>query len=318
MMTVPGRSINFGKLLRRYRELAGLSQCDLAKRTGIPQRKIGWLERGYPGWPSPAALSRLAQVLRLGPSQWEALVAAAIGVPGERALGLTAAAPYIAARDERRVFLCHSSSDKPTVRDLDAHLWRDGFQTWFDEEALLPGQDWDLEIRKAIRRCFGAIVCLSPSSVNKAGYVQKEIRIALDVADEQPEGAIFLIPARLELCDIPERLRRWQWVNLFEEDGYDRLKEALTLLGSRLDPIEVSPTRVLLDVSPYRIYGVVTEICSDDLGGFRLYIKADDGSYWRSVSYGAKYVSNIGDRVTFIGHASPEFGTPFANHVEKA
>jgi hypothetical protein len=49
------------------------------------------------------------------------------------------------------------------------------------------------------------------------GYLQREISEVLQVADEHPEDSIFVIPARLEPCDVPERFRRWQWVDLFEE-----------------------------------------------------------------------------------------------------
>jgi hypothetical protein len=41
-------------------------------------------------------------------------------------------------------------------------------------------------------------LCLSRNSTTKRGYVQKEIVKGLDVADEQPEGAAFILPARLE------------------------------------------------------------------------------------------------------------------------
>jgi rod shape-determining protein MreB len=47
------------------------------------------------------------------------------------------------------------------------------------------------------------------------------------VADEQPEGAIFIIPVRLEECEVPDRLRRWHWVDLFDEKGYERLVSSL-------------------------------------------------------------------------------------------
>ncbi len=126
-----------------------------------------------------------------------------------------------------QVFVCHSSNDKPAVRGLYGRLEGDGLQPWIDEEDLLPGQDWDLEIRKAVREADAVIVCLSKSSVTKEGYVQKEIKIALDVADEKPEGTIFIIPVKLEECRVPERLSRWQWVNLFEDKGYDKLVAAL-------------------------------------------------------------------------------------------
>ena len=126
-----------------------------------------------------------------------------------------------------KVFLCHSSSDKRVVRELRSRLLSDDIQPWLDEEDILPGQDWDLAIRKAIRESDIVLVCLSKASISKVGYIQREIRHVLDVADEQPEGTIFLIPVRLEPCEVPDRLRRWQWVDLFEERGYQRLLRAL-------------------------------------------------------------------------------------------
>lgn len=134
-----------------------------------------------------------------------------------------------------RVFLCHSSSDKPAVRNLYHRLCRNGIDPWLDEENLLPGQDWQQEIPKAVRNSDVVVVCLSQGAINKAGYLQKEIRYALDVADEQPEGTIFLIPLKLEECDVPDRLNRWQWVNFFDERGYDRLMLALSARAANLE-----------------------------------------------------------------------------------
>jgi hypothetical protein len=98
-----------------------------------------------------------------------------------------------------------------------------GFNTWLDEEALLPGQDWAFQISKAVRESHIVLACLSKTSITKEGHVQKEIKQALDVADEKPEETIFLIPVRLEDCEIPQILRKWHWVNLFEDSGYSRL-----------------------------------------------------------------------------------------------
>jgi len=142
-------------------------------------------------------------------------------------VGQPAASRQLAASRSIKVFLCHSSSYKPSVRALRSRLLNDGIQPWFDEEDIIPGQDWDLEIRKAIRASDIVLVCLSVSSVTRVGYLQREIRNVLDVADEQPEGSIFLIPIRLEPVGVPERLRRWQWVDLFEDNGYPRLMRAL-------------------------------------------------------------------------------------------
>lgn len=127
------------------------------------------------------------------------------------------------------IFLCHSSIDKPKVRELYQRLRKDKFHPWLDEESLLPGQDWQQEIPKAVRNSNIVVVCLSKGSINKAGYIQKEIKYALDVADEQPDGVIFIIPLKLEECDVPERLRKWQWVNYFNDDGYQRLMMSLSI-----------------------------------------------------------------------------------------
>lgn len=128
----------------------------------------------------------------------------------------------------RRVFLCHASEDELPVQKLYSRLRADGFLPWLDCETLLPGQEWDLEIREAVRLSDAVIVCLSRNAVQKSGYVQKEIRIALDVADEKPDGTIFIIPALIEDCDVPTRLRKWHWVDLRTRDAYRKLKSALS------------------------------------------------------------------------------------------
>ncbi len=126
-----------------------------------------------------------------------------------------------------KVFLCHASEDKRNVRAIYRRLIDGKIDAWLDEEKLLPGQDFDFEIRKAIRASDVIVVVLSEKSVAKEGYVQKEIRRALDVAEEKPDGTIFVIPARLDGCDVPERLKHWQWVNLYESGSYEKLIKAL-------------------------------------------------------------------------------------------
>ena len=49
-----------------------------------------------------------------------------------------------------KVFLCHAHSDKDEVRALYLRLKREGVDAWLDKEKLLPGQDWELKIRKAV------------------------------------------------------------------------------------------------------------------------------------------------------------------------
>ena len=139
-----------------------------------------------------------------------------------------------------KVFLCHASDDKEAVRQLYARLKSDGISPWLDERDLLPGQNWQIEIPNAVRDADVVLVCLSENSVNKEGFIQKEITFALDKALEMPEGRIFLIPARLESCDVPRRLNSYHWVDLFEKGGYENLMRSLRFraksVGAELQP----------------------------------------------------------------------------------
>src|ERR1017187_7553138 len=63
------------------------------------------------------------------------------------------------ARSALKSFLCHASDDKQIVRDIYYRLKSDGFTPWFDEVDLLPGHDWEAEIRAAVRASNAVIVC---------------------------------------------------------------------------------------------------------------------------------------------------------------
>lgn len=126
-----------------------------------------------------------------------------------------------------RVFLLHARQDEKKVHRLYLRLGTEGADVWLDREKLLPGQDWAYEIHKAIYNSDTVIACLSRQFTRQGGYRHEELRIALEKALSLPDGSTFLIPARLEACDLPEPLRRWQCVDLFDKDGYKKLIQVL-------------------------------------------------------------------------------------------
>jgi hypothetical protein len=125
------------------------------------------------------------------------------------------------------VFLCHCSEDKPIVREIDRALKSNGFQPWLDEDDIFPAHLWDKEIKQGLRSSHAVIVCLSNTFVRKEGYVQKELRYAIDIANEKPEGVVFLIPVRLEKCEILPSLADLQFIDWFELDGPEKMLRAL-------------------------------------------------------------------------------------------
>lgn len=125
-------------------------------------------------------------------------------------------------------------------RDLAGRLYHDlalaGTNPWLDAEKLLGGQDWEAAIRKAIREATHFIALISKNSVNKRGFVQKELRHALEVLAEFPPNQIFMIPVRLDSSDSQdEQLRRLHRIDLFPD--YRRgLKRLYDSLGVAADP----------------------------------------------------------------------------------
>lgn len=146
-----------------------------------------------------------------------------------------------------QVFLCHASQDKPDVLRLHRNLKRRNVKPWLDQIDLLPGENWEIEIPNALFSSDVILVCLSKNSVDKEGYVQKEITFALDKALEKPDGTIFIVPVKLEECELPKKLSRFQAVELFRKDGFTRLLLGLNKrvreLGDEVSPIILEETR---------------------------------------------------------------------------
>lgn len=136
-----------------------------------------------------------------------------------------------------RVFLSYTRDDFEKALELYRFLTKDGIDVWLDKENLFPGDDWEFEIRKAVRESDLIIFCLSNKVITKKGYIQKEIKIALSEADLLPEGTIFIVPARFEDCAVPTGLGKWQWADLFDESGFNRLK--LTVERRRKDKAQL-------------------------------------------------------------------------------
>lgn len=130
-------------------------------------------------------------------------------------------------RISRRIFLCYAKEDFARVTELYKKLEARGHKPWMDKIELLPGQNWELEIRRVIEKADFFIACMSTVSVTKRGYVQKEVKFALDVLGEIPVGQIYLIPVRFEPCEVPSTLRSLHWIDLDSEEAYQKLYQAI-------------------------------------------------------------------------------------------
>ena len=137
-------------------------------------------------------------------------------------------------------FLCHAREDRGIVRDFSAQLKKKGWiDPWFDEEDILPGQVWQESVVRAVRDSHVVLVFLSKLAVSHEGFFQKELKLALDTANEKPEGTIFIIPIRLDDCEVPIRLQQYQYVDFFgseteKQKVYESLLAALKVRAQSL------------------------------------------------------------------------------------
>lgn len=136
-----------------------------------------------------------------------------------------------------RIFLSYSKEDAEQVNRLYDAILAAGFEPWMDQRNLFPGQNWELEIRRAIQGADLFIACLSEKSLARRGIFHKELALALEVAQEFPENKVYFIPIRLDDCDIPLRMRHIHWLDFFSHGSTETLLRALMLYcGENLPP----------------------------------------------------------------------------------
>jgi TIR domain/Protein of unknown function (DUF3298) len=132
------------------------------------------------------------------------------------------------AADLPLIFISYANPDRPRVTPYFEHLENCGFNVWIDYKRIVAGQNWDFEIRKALDTAALVVVFFSNNSVDRRGYVQREIKLALDKAEEKLTGDIYIIPVLLdEATEIPGQVESIQCVKAWKDDSHDAIKNAI-------------------------------------------------------------------------------------------
>ena len=140
-----------------------------------------------------------------------------------------------------RVFVSYAREDAAAALRLSTDLTAAGLEPWIDVDRILPGQLWERQIERGLAAADYVVLLLSTSSVNKNGYVQKEVQDIVELRKRRPEATVFAIPARLNECPLPHAsLSDLQWVDLFPDwdHGLARIIEVCKFLptGNHKDP----------------------------------------------------------------------------------
>jgi TIR domain len=131
-----------------------------------------------------------------------------------------------------RIFLSHSSHDKPFVRQLHEALTLRGINTFFDERDIRVGDDIRLAIERGVADSTHLIYVISSHSV-KSRWVQEELSIGTIKRIGQIDYKIF--PALIEKIDLPVGIQHIKYADFrnweLGEPFFSGLREVMTSLG---------------------------------------------------------------------------------------
>lgn len=148
-----------------------------------------------------------------------------------------------------RVFLCHSSADKPFVRSLQRKFKQDGIESWFDEVEIKVGESIHQRINEGLKSSDFFAVVLSEASV-KSKWVQEELSSASALEKLDARG-VFVLPILLEECDVPPLLLDRRYANFKDdpESAYQELVDAIFFNFEKRHPTHRLHPLLPLDIS---------------------------------------------------------------------
>lgn len=113
----------------------------------------------------------------------------------------------------KKIFISHSSRDKPFVRRVVDDLKIRGHCLWFDETAIKAGDSIPREIQKGLQESSYVIVFLSKHAVTSSWV---EVEWMGKFWEEINSKKRVVIPVLLEHCEIPFFLRTKKHINFSE------------------------------------------------------------------------------------------------------
>src|SRR5688572_29782370 len=109
-------------------------------------------------------------------------------------------------------FISYSRNNSDFALRLARDLRAAGFDIWLDQLDIRTGARWDDEVEKALEKSTTFLIVLTPESIQSQN-VKDEIGYAINAGKN-------ILPIILKPCNVPFRLRRFQYVD-FSNIPYD-------------------------------------------------------------------------------------------------
>ena len=138
-----------------------------------------------------------------------------------------------------RVFLCHSYKDQPIARELYRRLkteyWLD---VWFLEANLLPSQNWNVEIQRAVQSSDVLVVLQSRNAIDEGKNPYPSLTFVLKILRRKPKREIPMIVLRLDDHLLPMSRNKTHVIDCFpkrqRKSAYQNLIDRLKFHASQL------------------------------------------------------------------------------------
>lgn len=151
-----------------------------------------------------------------------------------------------------KVFVSYAREDEASAIEVYEWLRSIGCQPWLDQKDILPGQNWEAEIDRALADSNCVLLLMSPNSVSKRGFVQREANEAIKNLQYKLPTDVYMIPVVLAPCEVPTHVSsKVQYITWSLPDAKSRVSAALALAAEQQaivinEGAEFGPFKVLL------------------------------------------------------------------------
>ncbi|MBW4471860.1 MAG: TIR domain-containing protein [Stenomitos rutilans HA7619-LM2] len=139
------------------------------------------------------------------------------------------------------VFVSYSRVDTDFARRLNNALQRQGKTTWFDQQAIAAGTDFQQEIYRGIETCNHFLFIISPDAI-QSPYCAGEV----EYAQKLNKRIVTVVYRPVEATMLPPGLAAVQWIdfNRYNHDFYANFSELLRVLDTDQEHLRLH-TRLL-------------------------------------------------------------------------
>lgn len=133
------------------------------------------------------------------------------------------------------VFISYSRADSDFARQLNEALQTQGKTTWFDQESIASGADFQQEIYQGIESADNFLFILSPTSINSP-YCADEVEYAANLN----KRFITVLYRAIDVSKLHPELAKVQWIDFNRHNGdfYANFSELIRTLETDRDHVQ--------------------------------------------------------------------------------